>query len=79
MMNNTTEKLEEVERKISLVKLMIEKRKERKSYYERLVTMGVASTDKDQLELHAKIKETEINELLKELNWLYIQQSYYEL
>ena len=78
-MNNTNVKVEELERKINLVQLMIDKRKERVEYYEKLLKMGLSADDTIKLQFHAGAKECEVKALEKELDWLYMQKAFYEL
>lgn len=78
-MNNTNVKLEELEKKIKLVQLMIEKRNKRIEYYDKLLKMGVATDDTIKLQFHAGAKESEVKTLEKELDWLYMQKAFYEL
>lgn len=78
-MPDTKQKLEEVEKKINLIKLRIEKRRDRIAYYDKLIKMGLAFDDMRRLEFFAAIKEIEVKKLLKELDWLYMQKSFYEL
>lgn len=78
-MSNINEKISEIERKINLIKLMIEKRRGRIVYYEKLIKMGLTFNDRMRLDYYATIKENEIKDLTKELDWLYMQKSLYEL
>lgn len=75
----TNQMVEEIERKIDLVKLKLEKRKDRVTYYQKLINLGLGFNDMRRLEIFSTIKEFEINQLSKELEWLEIQKSYYEL
>lgn len=78
-MPGTNQKVEEIERKIDLIKLKIEKRKERVNYYQKLINLGLSFNDTRRLEIFSTIKDFEIKQLSKELEWLEIQKSYYEL
>lgn len=78
-MNDTNLTIEQLEKKISLVLLMIEKRKERILYYDKLIDMGLTASDTIKLQFQVSIKESEVNALDKELDWLYMQKAFYEL
>ena len=71
--------IKKIERKIDMFNLMIEKRKERIVYYQKLIKMGLAGDDMRRLEFFAAVKATEIKELQKKLDWFYTQQSLYKL
>ena len=78
-MPDTNQKVDEIERNIDLIKLKIEKRKDRITYYQKLINLGLGFSDMRRLEIFSTIKEFEIKQLSKELEWLEIQRSYYEL
>lgn len=78
-MNDTNLTIEQLEKKIALVLLMIEKRKDRILYYDKLIDMGLAASDTIKLQFQVSIKESEIKALEKELDWLYMQKAFYEL
>ena len=73
------ENLRKVERKIRLIKLMIEKRSQRVEYYQKLIKIGIANSDRKKLEYLSIAKEIEIYQLVKELDWLGMQKSFYEV
>ncbi len=77
-MNKTNLEVEEINKKINRVKLMIEKRKERIAYYGQLLKMGIAYDDAARLEIYAALKSKEVKNLQNELEWLYTQKSFYE-
>jgi len=78
--NNEREKnLKKIEKKIILIKLMIEKRSQRVEYYQKLIKNGLTNSDRMNLEYISVVKEQEIGTLVKELDWLYIQKSFYEV
>ncbi len=77
-MDKTNLKVEEINKKINMAQLMIEKRKERIAYYEQLIKMGIAHDDASRLEICASFKTKEIKNLQNELEWLYTQKSFYE-
>ncbi len=78
--NNKSEKnLKKIEKKIILIKLMIEKRSQRVEYYKKLIKSGLTNRDRIKLEYVSMVKEQEISTLVKELDWLYIQKSFYEV
>lgn len=79
IMSDKNEKIKEIERKINLVKLMIEKRSNRVAYYQKLINMGLTSNDRIKLDYFSAVKNKEIKYLLKELDLLYIQKALYEL
>lgn len=76
---NKESEVREVARKIQLVLLMIEKRKQRIAYYQQLINKGLLFSDRMKLEVFIFIKTKEINDLLKQLDDLYTQKSLYEL
>ncbi len=78
-MNDTNLTIEQLEKKIALVLLMIEKRKDRILYYDKLIDMGLTASDTIKLQFQVSIKESEIKALEKELDWLYMQKAFYEL
>lgn len=78
-MPGTKREIGEIERKTNLIKLMIEKRRERMAYYEKLINMGLSFSDTRRLEFLATVKRLEITDMLKELDWLDMQRSFYEL
>ncbi len=78
-MDSIAEKAAEIEKKIIMIKLMIEKRKERVKYYQKLVCMHVAESDRQRLECNIFLKEKEVRSLTDELGWLDIQKSFYEV
>ena len=78
-MSDTNSKIKEIEKKIKLVKLMIEKRGQRVAYYQKLIKMGLAADDRMKLDYYASFKSKEIRDLTKELDKLYVQKSLYEL
>ena len=78
-MKNEKLDIKEVERKINLLNLMIEKRRDRIVYYQKLIKMGLAVDDMRRLEFFTAVKSTEINELVKRLDWFYTQRSLLEL
>ena len=80
-MNNKNKgsEIREVVRKIQLVQLMIEKRKQRIAYYNQLINMGLLFSDRMNLEIFIFIKTKEIYDLLRQLDDLYTQKSLYEL
>ena len=78
-MSDYNEKAKVIERRINLVKLMIEKRSNRIAYYQKLINMGLTSDDRMKLDHFSAIKNKEIKYLLKELDWLCTQKALYEL
>ena len=78
-MSNTSLRIKEIEKKIKLVKLMIDKRSQRVVYYQKLIKMGLAANDRMKLDYYSSFKGKEIKDLTKELDWLYVQKSLYEL
>lgn len=78
-MSDINKKISEIKRKINLTKLMIEKRSKRVVYYQKLIDMGLAANDRMKLDFYMTVKEKEIKDLTKELDWLYMQKSLYEL
>ncbi len=78
-MSGTTPNKDEVERKIKLLELMIEKRRERVAYYNKLINMGLTFDDKLRLESAMLVKQREIRRLQLDLDWLYTQKGIFEL
>ena len=77
--NMNEENLRDIEKRIRLIKLMIEKRSQRVEYYQDLIKMGIANSDRMKLNYLSIAKEIEIYELVKELDWLGMQKSFYEV
>lgn len=78
-MNDTNTKVEEIDKKISLANLMMEKRRGRIVYYEKLLKMGLAADDTIKLQFSIGVKESEIKTIEKEIDWLYMQKAFYAL
>ena len=77
--NKRKENLKKIEKRIILIKLMIEKRSQRVEYYQKLIKKGLPNRDRMKLEYISIVKEIEISTLVKELDWLYMQKSFYEV
>ena len=77
-MGDNNNKIEEIERYINLIELMIEKRSNRITYYEKLINMGLTFDDQRRLELLAAKKNVEIKNLHKKLDELYMEKAFYE-
>lgn len=78
MMENENKIVNDINRRIDLTKLMIEKRKERVDYYQKLIKMGLCFSDQKKLDIAISKKLYEIKRLSEELEWLYMQKAFYE-
>lgn len=79
MSDNVDAKIREVDRRISRIQLMIEKRRRSVAYYDKLLKMGLLFSDTVKLNCYSNIKASEIRALTAELDSLYTQRALYEV